>query len=235
MAKRLEKEKALQLRSLGWSYSQIRKEIGVSKATLSVWLCNLPLSEDRMRELRDNNQGRIERYRLTMVKKRQDKLDLAYDEVKDILGNFNKRELFIAGLFLYWGEGGKTGSSVTLSNTDPNVLKFFVKWMNMLGIENKDMKVVLHLYSDMNEETSIKYWSDTLNIPLTNFKKTYRKKSNLSDLSYKNGFGHGTCMVRIYNKKLFNLIMMGIKYLGDTQSVISLSTSLDSNQDIAKV
>ncbi len=40
--------------------------------------------------------------------KRERRLKRQYNDVRKMLLPFSKRELFIAGLFLYWGEGGKT-------------------------------------------------------------------------------------------------------------------------------
>lgn len=235
MARVLDKEKALKLRAQGWSYSQIKKEIGVSKSTLSGWLAAFPLSVERMKELRDNSEIRIEKCRQTKRQKKLFKLDITYWEAEQNVGALTQREIFLAGLFLYWGEGGKTGNAVSLSNTDPDVMKFFLKWIIQLGVPKEKMRVVLHLYSDMDEDVEKKFWSEVLNVPLENFRKTYRKETKLSGLTYKNGFGHGTCMVSVYDKKLATFILMSLKYLRDTQTSIDLSTSLDSNQDIAKV
>ena len=71
--------------------------------------------------------------------------------MKKDIGKFSKRDLFIAGLFMYWGEGTKTFNTMTsVSNTDPAVLKLFIKWLNDFGIKKKDLGVKLHLYSDMD-------------------------------------------------------------------------------------
>ena len=55
MAKRLLKQKAIELRKRGFSYSHIRKEVKVSKSTLSIWLAGMPLSRERINELRGEN------------------------------------------------------------------------------------------------------------------------------------------------------------------------------------
>lgn len=218
MARVKDKIMAIDLRLEGASYSQIKKKLGISKSTLSNWLSNYPLSEERIRELRDLNPVRIERFRNTMKKKRDKKLASLYRQAKKTIGLLSKRNLFIAGFFLYWGEGDKSGSVFSLSNTDPSIVKFFIKWARLLGVKKEEFRVVLHLYSDMNEYEEKKFWSKTLGLPLENFKNAYKKESTLKGLTYKNGFRHGTCMIRIYNKKLASFVMMGLKYIGDTQT-----------------
>ena len=54
------KTKAITMRLSGMSYSQIKEVVPVSKSTLSVWLENYPLSQERIRELRDLSPKRIE-------------------------------------------------------------------------------------------------------------------------------------------------------------------------------
>ena len=85
MAKNKLKQKAINLRLSGCSYSQIKDKIGVSKSTLSNWLDKYPLSNERIRELRDNSPKRIENYRNTMRRKRESRLSVIYNKIsKDI-------------------------------------------------------------------------------------------------------------------------------------------------------
>lgn len=213
-----DKEKAIQLRLRGMSYSQIKEKLNLSKSTLSNWLAPYPLSAQRISELRDWSSKRIENYRATMQNKREQKLLAVYEKVSKDIGKLSKRELFIGGLLLYWGEGAKTSNAtVALSNTDPSVLRFFLQWLKLFEIKESELSIVMHLYKDMDESREIKFWMKQLNLPKSCFRKSYVKESNLSNLSYKSGFGHGTCNIRIYGKKLYDYILMGIKYIGDVQ------------------
>ena len=208
------KEKALKLRKTGMSYSQIKKKLGVSKSTLSMWLRDLPLSEERIKELRDNNPRRIERYRNTMRKKREGRQRLVYENIAIEIGSLSERELFLAGLFLYWGEGGKTQKSeISMSNTDPAVLKFFIKWISLLKVQKDKIRIVLQLYSDMDEKEEKEFWKQELNLNDENFRKCYIKKSKTLDISYKRKFTHGTCNLRIGGRDLEDRVFMGIRRL----------------------
>lgn len=216
MARRQEKEKAVKLRLKGFSYSQIREKMDVSKSTLSNWLSSYPLSNERVRQLRDWNPRRIERCRITKSLKRQNKLDAVYLRAKKDIKNLNKRETFLAGLFLYWGEGGKTSRSVvSVTNTDPSVLKFFIKWITDMRISKKKLRVRLQLYRDMNVNKEIKFWSNTLSIPKNQFRKSRVKDSLLFGITYKNGFGHGTCTIFLYSAEIYDYIIMCLKYIRD--------------------
>lgn len=207
------KNEAVLLRKRGYSYSQIKISLGVSKGTLSGWLRPYPLSDKRIRELQADSPKRIEKYRNTMAKKRQLKLDEAFDRAKKDIGILSKREQFIFGFALYWAEGGKTKiSSLALGNTDPAMLKFFIKWLTLLGVPKSRLRAKLHVYKDMDQEKVISFWKRTLGLKSSNFIKPYVKNSRLTDLTYKNGFGHGTCNIVYDNTEMTRYVLMGMKY-----------------------
>lgn len=166
MARRKDKEKAIQLRLKGMSYSQIKQQLGLSKSTLSGWLSDYPLSPERIKELRDINPRRIENFRNTMRKKREERLSKVYERVKKDISKLNKREIFLCGLCLYWGEGLKSSNCTAgFSNTDPIMMKFLLEWLYLLGVTKKEVVVTMHFYSDMDIEKEIKFWLRTLNLP----------------------------------------------------------------------
>ena len=217
MARTQDKQKAIDLRLKGYSYSQIKSELKISKGTLSGWLKNYPLSEERIKELTGKNEKRIENYRKTRQRQREEIFKKIYSEEKAKIFPLSKRDLFIAGLFLYWGEGAKTkDAEVSLSNTYPIMTKFFIYWLeNSLKIGRPKIKIRLHLYQDMNIEEEINFWAKTLNINKPQFGKPYIKNTNKSAITYKNGFGHGTCNIIVGNVILMRRILMGLKTIQD--------------------
>ncbi len=222
MAKFKEREKAIALRKeKQMSYSQIKKILKISKSTLSLWLRNYPLPEEKIKELQKKgwkkSEAAIERYRNTMRQKRKKRIEKIYKIQKKSILPLSKRMLFIAGLFLYWGEGTKSKmDGLCIVNSDPSVIKFFVYWLNRsLSVPKKKLKVRLQLYNDMNVEAEMNYWSKALKIPLFQFIRPYIKKSSSKRINHKGGFGHGTCDVRINSVPLAEKIFMSIKAIGD--------------------
>ena len=215
MAWRIERQRAIELRKSGESYSEIRKILGVSKSTLSYWLREFPLSEERMRELRDWNQKRIENYIATRKKKKEELLKQVYDTEKKTILPISERELFVSGLFLYWGEGGKRmNAEISISNTNPAVIKAFMRWAEQaLGVDRERIVIKLQLYSDMDAQKETEVWAKTLDVPISRFRRPYFKTSKFSSLTYKRGFGHGTCNVFVRNAILARRVMMGLKVI----------------------
>ncbi len=214
MANRILKQKAIEMRLKSMSYSQIKRELKVSKSTLSSWLRDMPLSIEKINELRASNPQRIERYRNTMKKKDDAKKEIAYQKISKMLGNFSKRETLIAGLFLYWAEGGKTrNASIDLTNTNPDMLIFFIEWLKLFKIDRSALKAKIHIYSDMDPEKQITFWANKLGLKRSQFYKPYVKQSKFSSITYKNGFGQGTCCVMVFGREVSDLVMMGLKYI----------------------
>lgn len=214
MARVNDKKRALSMRKKGKSYSQIKDALNVSKSTLSYWLRDYPLSQRDLKRLRDNNPKRIEAFRITMAKKREARLESVFAVAKKSIGRLSRRDIFIGGLFLYWGEGTKTSPYRTeIANTDPSILEFFLCWLELQNIDRLSVKVKLHLYSDMNVAKEERYWSERLNVPLKQFQKTQIKKSGSKSGVYKGRFKHGTCSVILDDRDTSELTMQSLSYL----------------------
>ena len=215
MARIKDRQLAIELRKQGKSYNQIKKQLLVSKSTLSLWLRKYPLSEAQLEALQVSDR-RIEAFQKTMRAKREKKLQRYYQEAQKLYLPLSKRGLLLAGILLYWGEGTKVNRGrVLISNTDPAVLKFAVYWLESgLGISRESFKVQLHLYNDMDIQKTINYWSKALRISKKQIAKPYIKKSNRVELTHK-GFGHGTCNLVVYNTEIKEKIMAAIQVISD--------------------
>jgi len=220
MANRFKKESAIKLREQGKTYKQIHDLLNISKSTLSGWLKNYPLNEKQLNKLLENivlrKQIAREKTTITKFKKRKERLELVFQQEKSIYSKLSIREFYIAGLMLYWGEGVKgEGSAISLNNTDPRVLIFFKNWLiKCVDVSENEIRVILHLYNDMNIKDAINYWSKVLKIPKKQFIKPYVKDSNRFNIRH-NGYGKGTCGLYIYDKRKKEKILAGIDVIGE--------------------
>lgn len=219
MARTKDREKAIALREKGMSYSQIKAELGISKSTLSGWLRDMPLSPERIRELRDTSQSRIEKTRETKLRKKLARRAEVYKRVaRDI--EKSKDLNFIAGFYLYWGEGTKTAEyTVSFTNSDQSMIRCFIEWTALLGIPREKIKIKLHMYADQEEKELKNFWSTITEIPTANFYKTYKKQTLAGRKTYKGMFPHGTCVVIYSNRDMYEYVLEGVRYLRDKYNI----------------
>ncbi len=209
------------------SYSEIKKRLNVPKSTLSYWLRELPLSEERLKELEKNRVKKAEigreKYIRTMIKKKKEMDDQVYEEFKSKLINLPDVALFVAGLMLYQSEGAKTKTStIVLANTDPRLIKFFIVWLDkFLSIPKQLIRVQLHLYENMNLKKEEKFWQDILDLPSDQFYKPSIRKLKSSSFSYKDSNRHGTCSLYAFGVSPRRKLMMAIKAFLDIYLVDS--------------
>lgn len=217
------RQQAIELRKQGKTYSEIIKKLKIAKSTLSDWLSKYPLTEQQIKLLDKTRRLHIylaiEKVRNIKQLKREKRLTSLYLKEKKVLLPLDKNSLTTAGIFLYWGEGNKSMKGpISLNNTDPSVLKFTLYWMlHILRIPKEKIKVYLHLYSDMDKQKEISFWSRELKLPLAQFINPYIKESKRVDIDQK-GFGHGTCGLVVNNIRLKEKIMMDIKAIADYYS-----------------
>ncbi|MDC1205396.1 helix-turn-helix domain-containing protein [Candidatus Pacebacteria bacterium] len=217
MARTEDREKAIALRKKGMSYSQIKEKIGVNKSTLSYWLSGMPLSSARLKVLR-NTEAQIEKIRETKRRKKLARRAQVYKKVSNDIKNSTDID-FISGFYLYWGEGTKTAEyAISLTNSDPAVIRCFVEWVQKLGVCTEQLKIKLHLYTDQNEDELKLFWSQVTGIPVDNFYKTYIKSSASTRKTYKGMFSYGTCVIIYGNRDMYEYVLEGIYYLRDKYS-----------------
>ena len=92
------------------------------------------------------------------------------------------------GLALYVGEGGKTNPhAITLSNCDPGVIRFTLKWLRFLGTDVHRIKGQIHIHDARGVGDATAYWVKQTGLPEDQFttaivatsKASQRKKGNL--------------------------------------------------------
>lgn len=203
-----EKIKAISLRKSGKSYSEIRKEVKVSKGTLSLWLRDIKLTPEQEKriyvELRQKNAYKIAKLQ---QKKRIDRTKKIIKEAKKEVPPYFKNSLFLAGLMLYWAEGDKSDKieHVKFSNSDPAIIKLMMKWFRRIcKVPEEKFRICLHIHALHCRKDIEDYWSKITEIPRTQFYKTQIKPTSLRQR--RNKLYNGTCAISILNKDLFRKI-----------------------------
>jgi len=206
MTNTVEKNKVLALRKKGKSLNEITAKINIAKSTVYSWCRNIKLGPTQIKRLAERQKtgsykGRkkfLERIRQKRIKETN---LLKKQGIKEI-GKLNKRDLFIAGVALYWGEGYTYpgGYQVGFTNSDPKIILLMLKWFKEICKIPKD-EFSFQIKINVTHKNRIKevenYWSKITNVPLSQFNKTVLIKSK-SKKVYQNFNSHfGTLRITV--------------------------------------
>lgn len=175
---RKDKENAIALRNQGKSYRQIHAELQIPLGTLSGWFTNEDWSKDVAVRLSKNIRTEHTARLVELNRIRGQHLKRAYQAARTEAGaelsKLKYNPLFIAGVMLYWGEGGKNPKDgVKFTNTDAKMIAFYVEFLKKAcGIPANRIKAHLLIYPDLEEKVCRAYWSKMSGIPVENFTKS---------------------------------------------------------------
>lgn len=210
MAKSKEKNKALKLRQKGESIKVIAKKLNISKSTISLWCRDVKLTQRQVQRLHARMINGAYRGRLKGARIQYERRLKRTEELKklgaEILGQVSNRDFLIAGTSLYWGEGQKKGREVRVSNSDPKIIKFMLRWFREFwGICEEEITafiIINQIHRNRLDEVE-QFWSSVTKIPRSRFIKTTLIKTK-NKKNYKNfPIHYGTLTIRL--KKPTNL------------------------------
>lgn len=226
MAKFKERILARELRENGESIRVIAKKLGVSRGTVSLWCEDIELTEEQRNKLiEDDRRGGAVGRSLAAISIRKERIKRLAEYVgkgRKLVGAVSIRDLFIAGVALYWAEGNKKNRRLLFSNSDPLMIKLWINWLyKCLSICRNDIYCQVginqvHQYRLRDVEL---HWSKITGIPILNFRKASLKKVNSSKV-YENPEEHfGTLNVGVRRSANLNYLILGlISGLGDFEA-----------------
>lgn len=221
MAKSLIQSKAEELRKSGKSINEITKELLVSKSSVSRWCKDIKLSEKQIQRLdekikKGSYRGRM-KGALTQRKRKEEKILKLERKALSVIKRINASELLIAGLSLYWGEGNRKNPGVRFFNSDPEIIKFIMKWFrNTWKLKNDRFLIYISINEIHRERISnvIGFWSKITGIPKDQFKKPIFIKTANKKVYGNFNQHYGTLSIRISKSTdLYYEIMALIKAL----------------------
>ena len=172
---------AIKMRKNGYTYDEISSYVLKSKSTISKWLKNIMLTSKTKNILKEKA---IHNKQIVSKKLHQNAIDRSQKSYlwgSYIISQhkFNTFDYQLICSLLYWGEGSKTGNRVEFTNSDPEMIKIFIKSLILgFNIDINKIKANLHLHEHHSEAKQIKFWSKITNLPIENFNKTFWKQNS---------------------------------------------------------
>lgn len=211
------KNKAIELRKDGYSYGYISKITSVPKSTLSEWLSRIPYYPNKHTIDVIGKARAASGARKSQLKK--ETLDSARLKAESDVGELSKRDLFMLGLGLYIGEGGKSHDITKMVNANPEMIKLSIRWFREIcGVGLDNFKIRLHLYPDNDLNECLNFWSKQTGIPKSQFHPSVVDKRINKKMAKRGKLPHGTAHLLIVKKdnkelgvKLHRLILAWIE------------------------
>jgi hypothetical protein len=206
------KTKAVELRRIGFSYSEILKHVYVSQSSLSLWLKDIKLTDEQ--KLRLDEKGNKARKLGSMdlkadrIRRTKNIISIAKSEIKAI----ENKDLMLIGIVLYWAEGSKqkehdVSKEVTFSNSDPRMIQVYIKWLTEC-LDISTNRIAFEIYIHESHKKTISelksYWSGVTGFPKSRFGRVYFKKNKIHTMRRNRGLDYSG-VLRICVKKSTDL------------------------------
>jgi len=204
------KERARLLRQKGLSITKISLSIGVPRSSLHQWVSDLKRSKQITDKERLDNLRRIRPLAtLALKQERQNRMARIKAEAIQEIDSYDLSDKNLLSAVLsaiYWAEGSKTRGSMQFANTDPKLALLYITLLRKnYKIDERRIRIRLHLHHYHNIEECKIFWSSLLKVPLSQFGKIYIKERSKTKKFRENFMG--ICFVVYNDENLKNTIL----------------------------
>lgn len=194
------------MRAEGCSLKEIAATVGVSLASVSVWVRDVELTEEQRAVLLARNpatNGQLVGVAVQSAQARERRRE------QQQLGRLAAKSgdlLHAAGCMLFWAEGSRRRNTMCFTNSDPAMIAFFVRFLRTrCGVAIDSIRVDLNLFADHTPRQSEleQFWLDLLELPRSSLRKsTVNVYSKYSEKKRQNRLPYGTCRIAVHSTAL---------------------------------
>ncbi|MFD3511799.1 hypothetical protein [Streptomyces sp. NPDC058657] len=190
--------RARELRLQGMTYDQIQVELGCSKGSISLWVRDLP-KPDRGTPSERAKIAAQKRWEHEGPRRDAARTQTKQDAARQI-GQLSEQALLATGVALYWAEGTKDKPHtrrelVEFINSDPNVIRLFLRWLTLVGIEPDRLRCRVSIHETADLAAAEDFWADLVGVPRESFGTPVIKKHNPKTVRKNTGTNYQGCLV----------------------------------------
>jgi transcriptional regulator with XRE-family HTH domain len=198
-----ERSEARTLRRQGRSIKEIARLVGVSASSVSLWVRDITLSEAQCEALRQRLRTGCAGRSWTVAKALERRRE-AQEGGRSAAQRH--QSLHAAGCMLYWAEGSRSRNSIRFTNSDPEMIRFFLRFLRVcFGVPDTKVRVTCNLFADHLERRQEveRFWLETLQLPRSCLcKSTVNTYSKYSQKKRRNKLAYGTCRLAVHDTQL---------------------------------
>ena len=196
----------------------IAVRLAVSKSSVSRWVGDIALSPAQREVLRQRNPIHGAQRRGNEVWSAHRRAERTRSQHEGRLQAGQRDAFHAAGCMLYWAEGSKERNTLGLSNSDPEVLRFFLSFLRAcFAVPDEKVRLQCNLFADhvQRQHEIEQFWLELLDLPkscltksIVNVYSKYSQKKRMNRLPY------GTCRLSVHSTAIVQHIYGAIQEYG---------------------
>lgn len=211
--KTVERQRARKLRrEQGLSVKELARILSVSTSSVSLWVRDIELTPGQLAALRQagvkggaaNAARGLARRRAAQARGRSEAC--------------RRDPLHIAGCMLFWAEGSRNKNAVLFTNSDPDMIRFFVQFLRTcFNVPDERIRLTCNLFADHSDRQREieEFWLSLLDLPRTSLcRSTVNRYSKYSHKKRRNKLPYGTCRVAVHDTRIVQHIFGAIQKYG---------------------
>jgi hypothetical protein len=199
------------------SMKVIARRLQVSVSSVSLWTRDIELTDEQVAALAAHNhrfggqtRGHYERSQNARVKRL----------IAQMHGRALARRgdpLHEAGCMLYWAEGSKRRNTVVFVNSDPHMLRLFIRFLEECFDVPRDrfaFSINCYVNNGLDIESIEAWWLDELQLPRTVLRKHVVNNPSVSSKQQKRNLPYGTARLVLHSTFVLQSIYGAIQEYG---------------------
>ena len=216
--KTAEREEARRLRQTeGLPIKKIALRLGVAPSTVSLWVRDIELTAEQRGRLRLMNPAYNRQLSGQVAYAKQCRARRRDAQQSGRARVLEGDPLHVAGCMLYWAEGWKNRNQLSFANSDPDMIRLFLRFLRSLGARRERIRISCHLFADhVDRQREVEhFWLDVAELPISCLRKSIvNVVPRSSKRKRTNKLPWGTCHVVVSDTLLLQHIYGAIQEYG---------------------
>ena len=188
------------MRRQGASVKEIAAAVEASKSSVSGWVADIEITAEQRARLDDRvraNGGRLEAYRARSERARHERQS-AQEHGRRLAGS--GEALHLAGSMLYWAEGTKSRNTVIFTNSDPDMVVFFLEFLRRCyDVVDEQVALTINCFVDngLSLHEIEAWWLARLDLPASCLRKATVNTPSRASKKVRAPLRYGTARIAV--------------------------------------